>query len=49
MIDEIMVTLGNLPPGLLLIIGALLIPFLHGRTLQTWLVVLPLISFVHMQ
>ena len=32
------------PPGLLLIAGALLVPLLRGRALQTYLVALPLLS-----
>ena len=34
----------SFPPGLILIVGALLVPFLRGRGQQTWLLLLPLLS-----
>lgn len=48
MITEILGFVSQLPPGLSLILGALLVPFLRGRYLQVWLVLLPLVSLAHM-
>jgi multicomponent Na+:H+ antiporter subunit D len=36
----------DLPPGLVLVCGALLVPFLRGRIKQGWLLFLPLIAMV---
>ncbi len=38
----------DLPPGGLLILGALLFPVLRGRLRQAWLVLLPVASFLHL-
>ena len=38
----------SLPPGALLIVGALLFPALRGRLQQVWLVLLPVASFLHL-
>ncbi len=38
----------SLPPGALLIAGALLFPLLRGRLLKAWLVLLPVASFLHL-
>ena len=40
--------MSSLPPGTLLILGALLIPLLRGKVRQGWLVVLPVLSFLHL-
>ncbi len=40
--------LSSLPPGSLLVLGALLIPLLRGRLLQAYLLVLPVASFAHL-
>ncbi len=37
-----------LPPGTLLVVGALIVPFLRGRVLQTYLLALPILSFAHL-
>ena len=37
----------SLPPGLLLIVGALLVPLLRGRLLQIYMLALPVLGFVH--
>ena len=37
----------SLPPGLLLIVGALLIPLLRGRALQVYMLALPVVGFWH--
>ncbi len=34
----------NLPPGLILILGALLVPFLRGKIQASWLLILPVVS-----
>ena len=34
----------NLPPGLILILGALLVPFLRGKVQATWMLLLPAAS-----
>jgi multicomponent Na+:H+ antiporter subunit D len=39
--------LNNLPPGTLLILGALLVPLLRGRVLSAYVLVLPVASFLH--
>ncbi|MEM7355864.1 MAG: Na(+)/H(+) antiporter subunit D [Acidobacteriota bacterium] len=38
----------SLPPGVLLIVGALVFPALRGRVQQAWLVLLPVASFLHL-
>ncbi len=38
----------SLPPGTLLIAGALLFPVLRGRLRQAWLLLLPVASFLHL-
>jgi len=38
----------SLPPGLILIAGALAIPFLRGRLQQAWLLALPVLSGLHL-
>jgi len=48
---EALVDLGpfaNISPGLILILGALLVPLLRGRARSVWLLVLPVIAFVHL-
>jgi len=40
--------MSNLPPGALLILGALLLPLMRGPTRQVYLFVLPILSFVHL-
>ena len=37
-----------LPPALVLIVGALVVPFLRGRVRSTWLLLLPLLSFANL-
>jgi multicomponent Na+:H+ antiporter subunit D len=37
-----------LPPGSVLVLGALLVPLLRGVPRQTWLLALPLLSFAHL-
>ncbi|MCP4189676.1 MAG: Na(+)/H(+) antiporter subunit D [Planctomycetaceae bacterium] len=38
----------HLPPGSLLILGALLLPFLQGKARQGWMLLLPVISMLHL-
>ncbi len=40
--------LAHLPPGSLLILGALIVPLLRGRLQQIWLLALPLLSAWHL-
>ncbi len=40
--------IASLPPGSILILGALLIPLLRGRLLRAWLLALPVASFLHL-
>ena len=40
--------MNSLPPGILLVLGALLIPFLKGRTQKIYGLLLPLFSAAHM-
>ncbi len=40
--------MSSAPPGMLLIVGALLFPALRGRLRQAWLLLLPLASFAHL-
>ncbi|HIG47358.1 MAG TPA: Na(+)/H(+) antiporter subunit D, partial [candidate division Zixibacteria bacterium] len=40
--------MNNLPPGMLLVLGALVIPFLKGRTQKVYGLLLPLFSAIHM-
>ncbi len=40
--------MSSLPPGSLLILGALLFPALRGRLRQAWLLLLPVASFAHL-
>ncbi len=40
--------INNLPPGTILIVGALLLPLLRGRVQKAYLVALPLISAAHL-
>jgi multicomponent Na+:H+ antiporter subunit D len=37
-----------LPPAVILIVGALAVPFLKGRIRQTWMLLLPVLSFVNL-
>jgi multicomponent Na+:H+ antiporter subunit D len=43
-----MVTTDGLPPGLILIVGALVVPFLRGRLRAAWMLALPVAGFVHL-
>ena len=38
----------HLPPGSLLIIGALLVPLLRGRLQQGWMLLLTVLSALHL-
>ncbi len=38
----------HMPPGTLLVLGALLIPVLRGHLRSAWLLALPLVSFAHL-
>ena len=38
----------SLPPGMIMALGALLIPLLRGRVLQAWVLLLPALSFAHL-
>ena len=38
----------SLPPGMVMILGALLFPALRGRWQQAWLLLLPVASFLHL-
>ena len=40
--------MNSLPPGMLLVLGALVIPFLKGRTQKVYGLLLPLFSAIHM-
>ena len=40
--------IANLPPGIILIVGALLLPLLKGRLRQLWWLLLPVASFAHL-
>ena len=40
--------MSSLPPGMLMLVGALLFPALRGRLRQVWLLLLPLVSFAHL-
>ncbi|HJP32488.1 MAG TPA: Na(+)/H(+) antiporter subunit D [Candidatus Latescibacteria bacterium] len=40
--------LEHLPPGSLLVLGALVVPFLRGVPRQGWLLALPVLSFAHL-
>ena len=40
--------LEHLPPGSLLVLGALVIPLLRGIPRQAWLLALPVLSFAHL-
>lgn len=40
--------LSELPPGLILILGAFLLPFLRGRVQAGWSVLLPAVGFIHL-
>lgn len=39
--------IADLPSGLILILGALAVPFLRGRTRAAWMLVLPVLAFAH--
>ena len=41
-------TTESLPPGMLMVLGALLFPALRGRLKQAWLLLLPVASFAHL-
>jgi len=41
--------MSSLPPGTLLIIGALAVPLLKGHLRSAWMLLLPVLSFAHMQ
>ncbi|MEO1492424.1 MAG: Na(+)/H(+) antiporter subunit D [Pseudomonadota bacterium] len=45
MIDDVM---ANLSPGLILILGALLVPFLQDTPRRVWTLALPVLAFVHL-
>ena len=47
-VDQTTEALLQLPPGMLIILGALLIPIFRGRWKQGWMISLPLISFGHL-
>jgi multicomponent Na+:H+ antiporter subunit D len=40
--------MSSLPPGTLLILGALAVPFLQGRARQGWMLLLPILSYLHL-
>ena len=40
--------LGEMSPGLVLILGALLIPFLPAKLRAVWMLALPVIAFWHL-
>ncbi len=40
--------MSSLPPGTLLILGALAVPFLQGRARQGWMLLLPVLSYLHL-
>ena len=40
--------LSNLPPGTLILVGALLVAFVQGRVRQIWVVLVPIASFLHL-
>ncbi len=40
--------IASLPPGVLLIVGALVFPLLRGRLTQAWLLLLPALSALHL-
>ena len=41
-------TLANLSPGLILILGALAVPFLPGVLRKIWMLALPVLAFAHL-
>lgn len=41
-------TMSSLPPGSILMLGALLVPLLRGRALQGGMLLLPVLSFLHL-
>jgi len=41
-------SLSGLPPGSILLLGALLVPLLRGRVRQSYLLALPVVSFLHL-
>jgi multicomponent Na+:H+ antiporter subunit D len=43
-----MATIDSLPPGLILILGAVLVPFLRGRLRSAWMLALPVAGFAHL-
>ena len=40
--------LANFPPGLIMILGAVLVPFLPGLSRKIWMLALPVLAFVHL-
>ena len=40
--------LGEMSPGLILILGALLVPFLSGPARAIWMLALPVVAFAHL-
>jgi len=40
--------MSSLPPGTLLVLGALLVPLLRGRARSAWMLLLPVASYLHM-
>lgn len=40
--------MASLPPGALILLGALVVPFLRGRIRQVWTVGIPVLSLIHM-
>ena len=41
--------MSSLPPGTILILGALAVPFLKGHVRAVWMLLLPALSYLHMQ
>ena len=48
LIDLLIDLIHRLPPGVILIVGALLLPLLRGRWQQVCLLLLPLLSAMHL-
>jgi len=40
--------INSLPPGSVLMLGALVVPMLRGRALQAWILLVPVLSFLHL-
>ena len=41
--------MSSLPPGMVLVLGALAVPFLKGHIRKLWMLALPVVSFLHMR